>query len=245
MGRAVRLEGNPKLAKPHTKGATVTLTQDLNHAQYGGVAYQWFRLMIVELALAEQSRDHLRDQHSVVLAMPVDVSNIRTIDDLDFLADVYDAGSGMVSHVVRAVQHLAVEMQREGQPLLATTVADRLQEAARGLGINDCSDEPDYQGFVEIVRIRDAIEHPRDENLYQGDKNRWDEVPLAWMLSERGLQAYERFERWITRVADDWNAYLQAHPRTITFDVVKRGVESLLPAKKSLRQVEGGAGASS
>ena len=130
MGRAVRLEGNPKLAKPHTKGATVTLTQDLNHAQYGGVAYQWFRLMIVELALAEQSRDHLRDQHSVVLAMPVDVSNIRTIDDLDFLADVYDAGSGMVSHVVRAVQHLAVEMQREGQPLLATTVADRLQDCA-------------------------------------------------------------------------------------------------------------------
>lgn len=227
MGRAARVRGDPDLAREHAAGATVTLIQVLHHTQLGAIAYEWVRPFVLEWSLAERSRDALRGLHEAVLAMPVDSSNMRTIYDLDVLAAVYGAGGGMVSHSVRAVQHLAHEMQRHSVPLVAATVGERFREAARSVSITDRIREPDYQGFVEMVAVRDAIEHPKEENLYQGVGNRWDEVPLAWMLSERSLQAYDRFERWLKLVAADWDAYLKVTARPAEMRVSERGVRSL------------------
>lgn len=232
MGKAVKTQGNPELAKPHVAGATVTVFQLLRHAQLGAIAYQWPRMFLFEWGLAAECHEQLIEQHATVVSAPVDSSRMRSISDLEFLASLYDSGSGMVSHSVRAVQQLALEMQRSGPPLTETSVGDRIKEAARALGIDDRSKSPEFQGFIEMVAIRDAIEHPKEENVHQGDENRWDEVPLAWMLSERSLQAFERFDRWFEQVVADWNSYGRARARPTTLQVAKRGVESALQFKK-------------
>jgi hypothetical protein len=81
------------------------------------------------------------------------------------------------------------------------------------------------------TEIRDAIEHPQAHNVYSGDKNAWDRVPLAWTFSDRSLDSWQRFRRWFDRVAADWEAHLKsvATPATLT---VERGVESQLQFKR-------------
>jgi hypothetical protein len=190
---------------------------------------------VFELNLAEDSFEELQRLHKEVLKLPIDSSNMRGLHDLELLKDIYRAGGDMVSHASRTMQHLAEEMERVGKTTLqTTTVVERIKEGTALFGIDDYSAESSYQGLVEIVRIRDAVEHPRAANIYQGDRNRWDEVPLAWMLSERGLQAYERFASWVELVATDWEAYLAAHPEPATL-TVERGIESGLQAKKPAR----------
>lgn len=237
MGRNTKIQSNADLAKPHASGARVEVIQLLAHAQYGAIAYLWPRLWVIELNLAQDSFEQLQELHLEVLKLPIDSSNMRNVHDLDFLKDIYGAGGDMVSHASRAVQHLAEEMERVGKVTLQTTTAmERIKEGVVFFGLNDHGADPSYQGLVEILRIRDAVEHPRAGNIYQGDRNRWDEVPLAWMLSERGLQAYERFTSWFELIATDWARYLVEHPEPATL-TVERGIESTLQAKKPTRDV--------
>jgi hypothetical protein len=231
MGRKTALKSNSALAKPHALGARINVIQILPHAQYGAIAYLWPAHWTFEVHLADESCTKLKDLHLEVLKIPLDASNMRNIFDLDFLEDIYCAGTDMVSHAIRATQHLGERMEREmGSELQATTAMERIKEAASFFDINDYSDHAGYQGFKELLRVRDAIEHPRASNIYRVG-NDWDEVPLAWMLSERGLQAYERFRSWFDLLVTDWDAYCVAHsrPKRLT---IERGIESKLPSKK-------------
>lgn len=234
MGRKTKLQSHPGLAKPHDAGATVALLQILAHAQYGGIAYGWSEFWVFEANLADESFIKLKELHQEVLKFQPGASNMRSIYDLEFLEDIYCAGTDMVSHASRSVQHLAECIERvKGVSLRATTATERIKEAAALLGLNDHQTDPGYQGLVEILKIRDAIEHPKESNVFQGG-DLWDEVPLAWMLSERGLQAYERYSSWRELLVTNLEAYIKAlPPRTITL-TVERGIESKLHSKKPL-----------
>lgn len=117
----------------------------------------------------------------------------------------------MVSNAVRAVQHLAEEIERTHRTgLQGKTVQERIRSAAALFSQCDYSADPDYAGLNEITKIRDAIEHPQAHNTYSGDKNAWDTVPLAWTFSDRSLDAWQRFRRWFERVASDWEAHLKS-----------------------------------
>jgi hypothetical protein len=237
-GRKIKTKSNPALAKAHEVGANVAVIQMLTHAQYGAIAYRWPRFWSFELELANDSFAELKRLHEEVLKLPVGDDKIRSIYDLDFLKDIYCAGSDMVSHACRSVQHLAQEMERtSGRVLSATTASDRIREAATQFGLDDHHLDEGFQGFVEILGVRDAIEHPQTDNTYQGDHGRWDEVPLAWILSERGLQAYERFVQWIEKLVTDWESHLKDNsgaPKTFT---VERGIESQLQVKNPPRDI--------
>jgi hypothetical protein len=233
VGRKTKVRSNPALGKSHEVGANVAVIQLLTHARYGAISYLWPRFWVFELRLADEAHTNLKRLHGDVLNLPPNDSKMRLIHDMELLQDVYCAGSDMVSHACRAVQHLAQQMEQTSRSLLQTTTSeDRIREAAALFGLDDHHAEQNYQGFVEILRIRDAVEHPQANNIYQVDGSRWDEVPLAWMLSERALLAYERFEQWMELLTTDWENYLKSHPdppRTLT---VERGLESLLQVKK-------------
>ncbi|MHB1130564.1 MAG: hypothetical protein ACYC06_11110 [Ilumatobacteraceae bacterium] len=232
MGRKPKFKSNPALAKPHAAGAPICVMQELVHAQYGPIAYRWPQHWAFEIHLADESCDRLAALHLEVLELPLNASNMRNIFDIDFLEDIYCAGTDMVSHAIRAIQHLGERMEREmGSELKAATAMERIKEATSFFGINDYSEHASYQGFVELLPIRDAIEHPRAANIY-GVGNDWDKVPLAWMLSERGLQAYERFRTWFDLLVTDWESYCTAHAQPTTLNIVERGIESTLQSKK-------------
>ncbi len=152
------------------------------------------------------------------------------------LLEVYTTGNALVSNAVRAVQHLAEEIEHVcEQKLSGTTSAERINEAAARFSKEELSANPDYAGFGEIVGIRDALEHPQNEKIRNTTDNGWTGVPLAWMLSNRSTDAWSRCHRWFSRFAAHWEAHLANLPPTPGEIAVQRGIESRMAVKKPPR----------
>jgi len=120
----------------------------------------------------------------------------------------------------------------QGVNLTGQTLVERIKEAARLIGIEDVAAMPGYDGLIEIVNIRDGIEHPSASNTYQGGGGRWDEIPLAWMISDRSLKAFGRFLQWINAFMDHLDAARAKLPQQSVQVTVVRGIESLHQTKK-------------
>ena len=233
MGRTTKLQGDPALAKPHAAGATIALLQTLTHDPFGAIGYSWSEFWLFEAQLADDSFDKLKALHQRVFELPLDASTMRSIHDKELLKAIYAAGTDMVSHATRSVQHLAECMERvKGTTLRETNATGRIREAVALFGLDDHSTDPGYQGFVELLGIRDAVEHPTRERIFQGDPSQWDKVPLAWLISDRGLKAFERHSSWLHLLVDDWEAYCQANLQPKTLVIGSRGLKSIMPAKK-------------
>lgn len=233
MGKKTKLQGDPDLAKNHKAGAKVVLFQNLNHDPLGAIGYSCSELWVFEAQLAEESYCKLQELHERVADLSPGSSNIRSIHDSDLLRSIYGTGTEMVSHAIRSVQHLAECMERaKGTSLKGTTVIERIREAVALFGINDYASNPGYQGFVVLVKIRNAVEHPKGGTIYQYNPARWDEVPLAWLLSDRSLKDFSLHSEWFNLMVDEWNAHCQANLQPRNFTILTRGLKSILSVKK-------------
>lgn len=233
MGTKTKLESNFALAKPHDAGAKIICLQTLTHSEYGAIGYSWPMFYEFDLHLADECFTDLKMIHDEVLKMAPDSSNMRIIYDHNFLIRIYSAGTRMVSHATRSVQHLAERMQGvSGVSLKSTTAEERIREAVALFGLSDHHEEDGYQGYLEILKMRDAVEHPKATNVYQGEPSKWDEVPLAWVLSDRSILAFTRFDSWFGKLTSQWREYEQNHSEQIEL-TVRRGIESKLSVKKS------------
>jgi hypothetical protein len=234
MGRRTRLRSDEELAYPHKAGATIILIQVLAHRTFGAIGYAWNEPWKMEHDLSANSRETLKSLQVRILSIDPGKSNMRNIYNNDLLQEIYSAGSDMVVRAVRAVQYLAEAMERmSGEKLMETTVERRLKEATAKLNLNHYAQNPSYQGLAELLPIRDALEHPKPENVYQSDENNWDKVPLAWFISDRGIEAHSRFSEWFGLVADDWLQYLEARNDPHQELAITRGMKSMLSAKKA------------
>ena len=233
MGKRTNLQGDSALAKPHAGGATIAPLQTLTHDPFGAIGYSWSEFWLFEAQLAEDSFDKLKALHQTIFELPLGPSAMRSIHDRELLKAIYAAGTDMVSHAARSVQHLAECMERvKGTALRETTATGRIKEAAALFDLDDHQTDPGYQGFVELLNIRDAIEHPTQARVFTGDPSEWDKVPLAWLISDRGLKAFELHDSWLGLVVNDWTTYCQANLQPKTLTVLTRGLKSILSAKK-------------
>jgi hypothetical protein len=179
---------------------------------------------------AQDGASDLFDCHQRVLGLEPESNGLRTVLDEILLRSVYEAGNKMVSNAVRAVQHLAEEIETvHHDDLSSETVEKRISEACKLFGMDRYAADADYAGLGEINGVRDALEHPTPQ--YTNDPEAWDRNPLSWMLSDRSLLAWKRFHVWFSTISGDWEAYRLSleHPGTVE---VQRGLESLWPVKK-------------
>jgi hypothetical protein len=171
--------------------------------------------------------------HEQIAKIAPGPSHMRIVSDEALLVEAYDCGSSMVSNTVRAVRHIALAMATHSHTPLATHRAiEQIKEATSALEIDCRLTDPGYDAFGELVRVRDAMEHPSESSIYQGADSGWDQVPLAWLLSDRSLKTYVDYRHWFDLVARDWKARLaaDAQPSKLT---VERGMKSKYPAKKA------------
>jgi len=237
MGKKTKLRSNPALAHPHAAGAKVQRIQILAHSQYGAICYVARRFWALHANLAGKSYEKLERLHRRVLTHPVDASNMRTLANDEVLQRFYGEGSSMISNSVRAIQHLAQEMEQysESGPLTRTTALGRLREATSRFAIELDEQHPGHQAMAEMILIRDAVEHPTQSNVFTGDPNHWDRVPLAWMLSDRPTTTFPHFAEWFANLVDQWELTIEKLPKeTVTLNI-QRGIQSDLPSKKSPR----------
>jgi hypothetical protein len=214
-------------------GDNVAVTQILVHDPLGAIGYFWPIHWAFHINIAHAAYERLAAIHERVAGLAPGTNNMRIVSDEPLLVEAYDCGSSMVSNTVRSVRHLALAMATHSRtPLTTHRAIEQIKEATGALGIDCRITDFGYDAFGELVRVRDAIEHPTESNIYQGGDSSWDQVPLAWLLSDRSLKTYVDYRHWFDLVARDWKARLavDAQPSKLT---VKRGMESKYPAKKA------------
>lgn len=235
-GRRHELEWREDLAHAHEAGASVHCYQLLEHDPLGTIAFEWQANTWVHHANASIAAvSELEVLATEVSAIEVDRTGMRNIDDTNpLLQKVYLAGTTAVLHGYLAVQHLCerVECVTKATPDDEEGVIVRLRACTDPLGISP-SKLQHYDAFAEVVRIRHAIEHPKATTSYNGAPGGWDQVPLAWMLSNRSGTTLENFHAWFEELINSWDAWQAAQPEQPgTLTVGMRGVASKRPYKK-------------
>lgn len=233
MGRSQKLTGDPTKARPHEAGASVIVVQTLAHNRLGAISYSWPRQWVFHARAAQAAFEELTALHQRLVEFPVhEPTAMRSILDMDYLEAVYRAGAQMAIEAILTLQHLCEEIERGVKVQLQEPTLDgRLREALQNAGMTPPPQRAGHAKFVELEAIRDAIEHPKMENVYNGQPGQWDRVPLAWILSERGLAAFQGWDLFLGSIADDWEECRNqfAGPAELT---VERGVHSQLQFKK-------------
>jgi hypothetical protein len=210
-------------------GWEVATTQLLLHKPLGAISCRVPVYWATHVNQACAAYERLVALHAQVASIPPGDNQIRLIGDEDVVVGLYAAGAEMVSNAVRSVQYL-VQAMMQGRPELGSqSIVDRIKDATATLGISVHVDSDDWQGFAEMVRVRDALEHPTDANVYCIDQGQ-ESVPLAWFVSDQSLATYVRYRQWFDGVVRDWEAVAQ-RPQEVTL-TIERGIVSDHPVKK-------------
>jgi hypothetical protein len=207
------------------------------HTRFGTIAYTWPKHWAYHYDAATEAFNDLGKLHEELVRLPVGPDDMRTVSDIELLGRIYDAGVRLVVGVVLTVQHLCEEIERWTKTgPSGSTIEDRLA----GPGVTDVvgtlKTQPGYAALHEIIERRDAVEHPREDNVYNGDDTGWDRVPLAWFISDRSLKAFETYQTWITESIEIWEEKKANWPQSpTTLEVGVRGVRSTHQFKKPAR----------
>lgn len=238
MGKDQRLQSDPARAKPHAKGESVVVIQVLTHAQLGAISYVWPQHWRLHARSAERAANILSKFHKRLVTFPVH-DTMRGIEDMGFIETVYSTGVHMVTETILALQHLCQEFERVlGIQLKEHTLDGRLREAMQAAELTPPTKRPGYAKYVELKEIRDAIEHPKSSNVYNGKPGQWDCVPLAWFFSERGLAAFEGSMQFMKSITDDWQERKKQFSGVVEL-TVQRGRYSERQYKKPPRSASG------
>jgi hypothetical protein len=227
-GRRHKLESRQDATHEHEAGASIRCYQLLEHEPLGTIAFEWQANLWVHHANA--SVDAVNDLEALapeLAAIDVDNTGMRKVDDDNpLLRRVYLAGSTAVLHGYLAIQHLCerVECVTKSTPA-DERLSERLRACMDPLGIS-ASTLPHYDAVGEVARVRHAIEHPKASTSYSGQPGGWDQVPLAWMLSNRSLPTLERFHVWFNELTDAWETWQEAQPKQEGTWNVQRGIAS-------------------
>lgn len=236
VARKHRTVSDPSLAREHPKGSEVVLGQMLEHKRLGTLLYTWPRHWAFHYNAAQNAYESLAALHEQVEQLAVGADCIRGIHDLALIEQTYDAGVRMVTGVVLALQHLSEEIGRTLKlEVVGRTIEDRLTVVAVATEIDLGKATEGYSAFQEICACRDAVEHPKPGNTYNGNPTEWDRVPLAWFFSDRSLACFETFTKWFGIIADKWEESREALPRTPATFNIERGIRSKRPFKKPPR----------
>jgi hypothetical protein len=222
---------DPSLAHAHKAGSKGVVMQLSEHARLGTVALRWPRYWALHHQSAIASFRALERVHASIAAMPADKTDMRRLYDMRTVAALYRAGCGFVMNAAVAAQQLACEMEREAHASVGVgSVEVRLKIVGRKVGILNVVKGAGYEHFNELLLIRNAVEHPKPHNIYNG--NDWSKVPLAWFASDRAMVAGYGFFEWFDGVVDAWNAVMPKFASgPVTFDI-ERGIRSRRQAAK-------------
>jgi hypothetical protein len=238
MGRKHESVSDPALAKPHAAGTPIQVIQLAEHAQFGTIAHEVRRLWQLHYAMARSGYIELRQHHDRILHLPVEQHGGRTLgasDQPDLTLMVYAAGTQMVINTVLTMQHLCQEIEASLTTQLAgSTLAERIKEVIQLAGLSASTTGPGYSALQEILERRDAIEHPKRQNVFNSHPNNWDRVPLNWFMTERPIKAFETWSEWFGQIIDEWKQHPVNQPRTLTL-TVERGKKTTRQAKKPPR----------
>ncbi len=165
--------------------------------------------------------------HDKVLRLPVEQpSNFRTLDE-KLLPQIYTTGSELVMNTYLMFEHLSRYMLGShylpGNEDMYYSLEDReLKEKLKH--ITEIIGKPEllqHKGygilFSDWEKMRHAINHPKFSNIYSADKADWDNVPIAWMVSGKHLDAFSDITFFFGELLSGWKVLERPNkPGTLT-----------------------------
>lgn len=199
------------------------------HERLGVLSYSWPRMWPVFLEESRRARDAVDAVHAKVAQEQPSANGIRMIN-ADTMEPLYVAHVEMVLLAVLTLRHFVLEVERT-VGLSAKKHDDdlgRFRAACNSAGIEDPANDDRWSIVGELVRMRHVIEHPTQQTVYS--TNQWDQVPLAWSLTDAALRSFDAFDEIFCNVADAWEVRRQelATAGTLT---IERGQRANRPAK--------------
>lgn len=242
MGKKVKIESDPKLAKPHAQGAVVELVQPAIHELgmiYIGHPYYW----VMHARYANNGYRRLKKYIDKILQKQPDKTNVRSVHDFSLINKAYKATCDLVIHSYLSYEYfslfvltsvyLNVSSSDEDKKIFAQLEPLELKEKFRHI-LTDVIKRPELVNstgysmlFQELEQTRHAINHPKNENIYNCGKNSWDKVPLAWGLSGKSLKFFEESAKLFNQTYKAWKAIEQNYSKPGTLTGVQRGIKSL------------------
>lgn len=241
MGRKVKTESDPKLAKPHKEGAIIEWVQpalnDLGLIYIGQPIYWSLHARYADLAYKR-----LKKYENLILSQSPNKTNVRSVHDIKLISKIYKATCDMVIHLYLLFENFTLFTLTAVYLYLDTTEENKnkfnflkdqeLKEKIRHILV-DILDKPKLVNskgysmlFQEWEQIRHAINHPKNENIYNCGDNTWDSVPMAWAISGKGRKFFDEIAKLFNEMHNSWNFVEKKYSHPATLPDVKRGIKS-------------------
>lgn len=233
MARKVRFVSDSNLAAPHASGSKVQFVLPCIHDELGPLWVSQVGHASVHAVWAGQLRGELTKLEARIEALPIQSSGGRQVGDADLVANLYLVGSNIVIHTVLLLHHLVLRLEALSPASTGREdIKDRLNAVLRRLGYRGLTDDPRYPALSEILRVRDAIEHPSPENTFIAeDTSLWDRVPLTWIAAGRAGKTFDQAIKLLEDISAFATKVERRRKGTRTLHV-RRGIKALNPAKK-------------
>jgi hypothetical protein len=222
---------DPALAQPHAAGASLTVTQIIEHERLGAIEYVWPRFWPAFLTASRQARDGLGELHTRIENMSPGRDGTRSLS-------YEDIEPGLAAHVemvicaVLTMRYFVLEVERIAEltaPTNRTDGLDRFRSVCTGAELSDPAERERWPMIGELIEIRHLIEHPAQDTIYSMD--RWDRVPFAWSLTRRALDCFDAFDSIFGDVAVAWETRKIDYAGPVTLQLDARGLRARRPAK--------------
>lgn len=245
MGRKIKTVSDPTFAKPHKAGATVELVQPVIHDLgliYIGHPYYWG----LHAKYANSGYNRLKRYIDQILRQQPNKTNARSVHDFKLISKAYKATCDLVIHCYLCYEYLVLFILTSTLLNITSTSEDKdkfkqleklnLKEKLKYI-LEKVFNRPELTKskgysmlFQELEQTRHAINHPKNENIYNCGENTWDKVPLAWGLSGKSLKFFEETAKLFNEIYNEWVRVEPKYAKPGTLTGVKRGIKSLHPS---------------
>lgn len=211
------------------------------HKQMGTITHEHRNLWTLHYALAAGGYRQLCGLHELLLRREVTPNHDRMLsadDPHDLVPPIYYSGTQMVINVMLTMQHFChyLELAAENCEGEGEDVRRRMDSSFKRLGLTLDETQPGYQALMRMHKVRDAVEHPKQGNVFSAHPTDWDRVPLNWFLTEQPIKMFHEWDQWLGERLEEVRQYFAIRGPVVQTLTVVRGVRSDHQFKKPPQQ---------
>ncbi|MEM2121945.1 MAG: hypothetical protein QXU20_04795 [Candidatus Woesearchaeota archaeon] len=206
---------------------------------YVGHPYYWG----MHARYANNGYKRLKKYIDLILQKPPNEANVRLVQDFQLINKVYKATCDLIIHSYLTYEHfslfvltsiyLNVSASEKDKKKFAELEQKELKEKLKHI-LTEIIKKPELVNssgysmlFQELEQTRHAINHPKNENIYNCEKNAWDKVPLAWGMSGKALKFFEESTKLFNEMYKSWKTIEKKYSKPGILIGVQRGIKSL------------------
>ncbi len=241
MGKKVRTQSDPTLARSHQAGARIEIVQPAVH-ELGLIHFGHPYYYALHARYANSGYRRLKKYIDKILQQQPDHANIRSVHDFTLINKLYKATYDLVVHTYLAYEYFTLHILTAAYLYPGATEIDKkkftdlepqeLKEKLRHI-LTDIIKRPELVGsqgysmlFQELEQIRHALNHPKNNTVYNCGQNSWDRVPLAWGISGKSLKFYENSVELFNALYKSWKSVELSYAKPGILTGVQRGIKS-------------------